>query len=68
LHTVYFELEFERRGGTVKTYQTMTVGGSYGLSYEASSWEDAERQAEADGYTVIDGTELGSQLVLVVED
>lgn len=45
------------------SYRTMTVGGSYGSTYLAMSWDEAERLAEADGYIVLDYTD-GNVLVV----
>jgi hypothetical protein len=50
------------------TYRTMTVGGMYGSSYEASTDEEATALATAGGDTVLDITEHNGELVLVVAD
>jgi hypothetical protein len=59
-----------KEGTMMANYQTMTVNGGRGSDYEAVTDDEATAMAEADGYTVLDVTELGAsgQLVLVIAD
>lgn len=53
----------------METYATMTPAGGYGSSFQADSWEDAERQAIAAGYDVVDWTTgLGEENILVIAE
>jgi hypothetical protein len=57
----------------MNTYRTMTVNGDYGSSYLAASDEEATAKAAADGYTVLDITELNDDFgmgvyILVIRD
>lgn len=52
---------------SVEHYRTMTVGGIYGQSYDASCDADAVGQARADGYTVLDVTDDREGPIIVIE-
>jgi hypothetical protein len=49
-------------------FVTMTVEGGYGSVFQAATWEDAEKQAKAAGYKVLDWTEANGENVLVVSE
>jgi hypothetical protein len=46
----------------------MTVGGLYGSEFEAGTPEEAAELAEAAGYDVLDFSDHGTEIVLVVAD
>lgn len=54
--------------GEVMLYITMTPKGSKGQEFEAESFDEAARQAEAAGYIVVDYVDFGNQNILVIED
>jgi len=47
---------------------TMTPGGSKGQTFEAESFDEAAKLAEAAGYIVVDYVDFGNQNILVIED
>lgn len=52
----------------METYFVMTPRGSRGSNIEAPSLEDAEKQAKAMGYDVVDVTDYAGHTTLVILD
>jgi hypothetical protein len=55
------------------TYRTMTVDGGYGSSFEADSWDEADKKATDAGYKVLDyttglGDDSSEENILVIAD
>lgn len=48
----------------MKTFETMTIGGVYGNSYEAASIEEAGVMAIQDGYELIDYDDDNDRLII----
>lgn len=52
----------------METYRTMSPNGLHGSDFQATSWEDAEKQAEDAGYKVLDWIEHEGYRTLVIPD